>query len=103
MKKQSGSLRKFFSLNRWRRRDGSRAVLSSVEKRSVEQMKQNILDMGEPIQTRGSYNAIREQIEALTKEFSGQSELVLHHATLIVLIRRESDVKVNFKKFRMLW
>lgn len=103
MKKQSGTLRKIFSLNRWRRRDGAREVLSSVEQRSVEQMKQNILDAGEPIQTRGSHNAIRTQIQALSKEFSGQPELVLYHATLIVLIRRESDVKANFEKFLLLW
>lgn len=103
MKKQSGTLRKFFSINRWRRRGGAREVLSSFEERSVEQMKQKILDSGEPIQTRGSHNAIRTQIEALNKEFSGQAELVLYHASLIVLIRRESDAKVNFEKFNTLW
>lgn len=103
MKKQSGPLRKFFSLNRWRRRDGAEEMLASVEEHSVEQMKRTILNAGEPIQTRGSHNDIRTQVEALTREFSEQPELVLYHATLIVLIRRESDVKVNFEKFSQLW
>lgn len=103
MKKKSGPIRKFFSLNRWRRRDGAKDLLSLFGERSVAQMKKFTLDAGLQVQTRGSHNEIRAQIEALSKEFSGQSELILYHATLIVLIRRESDVQLNFQKFYNLW
>jgi hypothetical protein len=103
MKGILGNFRKFFSLNRWRRRSGAQDVLTLFGDRSIVQMKLFTLDSGAPVPTRGSHNAILKQIEALTKEFSGQSELILYHASLIVLIRRESNLKVNFDKFHTLW
>lgn len=66
-------------------------------------MKASIVNEGKPIQTRGSTRQIDQHIRNLRKEFSGQPELLWHHASLIVLIRREFKVKEVYKHFTQLW
>jgi hypothetical protein len=43
------------------------------------------------------------QAEALRREFAGQSELLLYHAILMVLLRRRIDLETNLARTRMLW
>ena len=96
MKKPSGPLRKFFSLSRWRRRFGASELNIPKDASDLEAMKhQTVAADQPPEQTRGSHNDVKTHIRALTSEFSGQPELALHHATLIVLIRRESALPEN--------
>jgi|AntAceMinimDraft_12_1070368.scaffolds.fasta_scaffold05091_5 hypothetical protein len=67
-------------------------------------MKERVVLANEaPKQTRGSHNDLRTHTDALIREFSGQPELALHHATLIVLIRRESSLEKNVDSFSRLW
>ena len=104
MKKPSGPLRKFFSLSRWRRRFGASELNMPKDARDLQAMKhQTVAADQPPEQTRGSHNDVKTHIRALISEFSGQPELALHHATLIVLIRRESALAENLDSFWRLW
>ncbi|MBW5290655.1 MAG: hypothetical protein Rsou_0265 [Candidatus Ruthia sp. Asou_11_S2] len=55
------------------------------------------------IYTHGSSNNIEKHLNALKNEFSGQSELCYTHAKIIVLIRRDFEVKKYFALFENLW
>lgn len=103
MKKRPGSLHKFFSWSRWQRRKGAASLQSQRLMLDVEAMKTNIIDLGEPVLSRGSSKSIEEHHETLRREFSGQYELSFHHAFLIVLIRREYELKDSYKQFERLW
>jgi hypothetical protein len=43
------------------------------------------------------------QAEALRREFAGQSELLLYHAILMMLLRRRIDLEANLARTRMVW
>ena len=66
-------------------------------------MKTHVLDAGPALQTRGSSKSVDQHIENLRCEFSEQSELLWHHARLIVLIRREFRTVESYAQFRALW
>ncbi|BBB24140.1 conserved hypothetical protein [Isorropodon fossajaponicum endosymbiont JTNG4] len=55
------------------------------------------------IYTHGSSNNIEKHLNALKNEFSGQSELCYTHAKIIVLIRRDFEIKKYFALFENLW
>ena len=69
----------------------------------IAAMKTRVLDAGPPSQTRGSSKSLDRHIENLRSEFSGQPELLWHHARLIVLIRREYRTVETYERFRALW
>ena len=69
----------------------------------IAAMKARVLDAGPPSQTRGSSKSLDQHIENLRSEFSGQPELLWHHARLIVLIRREYRTLETYGSFRALW
>jgi len=93
---------KWFSLSRHRRRSGSKA-LSKQMSADFDTLKQQIIPAEEVIYTHGSANSLEQHFSALRKEFAKQSELCYTHAKLIVLIRREADIKQNFETFQQLW
>jgi len=93
---------KWFSLSRHRRRSGSKA-LSKQMSEDFDTLKQQIIPAEEVIYTHGSANSLEQHFSALRKEFAKQSELCYTHAKLIVLIRREADIKQNFETFQQLW
>lgn len=101
MRKKPGRLRRFLSLNQHRKRWGAKAFSSGSTNWAA--LKETIIDAGDPIQTRGSHKAIERHLESLRREFSGQSELLLRHAELIVLIRRAYDLRTSYAQFRDLW
>lgn len=104
MKKQPSTLRKFFSLRRWQRRFGSARLNETILANDISELKRQLIPPAQsPTQTRGSHHDIQKQIAALEIEFSGQPALVLQHATLIVLIRRESALRENLDRFWYLW
>ena len=104
MKKKPNALHKFFSLSRWQRKFGAtRLNLFDYEDEDFEHLKINIIDIGDPVLSRGSAKDIQQHYAALKQEFSGQPELCFHHAMLIVMIRREIDVSHTFARFRTLW
>jgi len=103
MKKKSGFFRKIFSLNRLRRKFGSKRVTKIFNGKDYSQLKITKVCTATSRQTRGSHKDIYKHFKSLEEEFCGKSELLLYHAVLIVLIRRESDLANNLDKFFHLW
>lgn len=66
-------------------------------------MKNTIIVNDVAVQTRGSEKSLDQHLTNLRHEFSGQSELLWHHAKLIVLIRREFQTSAKYAEFRTLW
>ena len=93
---------KWFSLSRHKRRIGFKNL---SEQMSIDfyELKQHIIPTEKVVYTHGSDNNLEQHFNALRKEFSGQSELLYLHAKIIVLIRREAEVKKNFELFQQLW
>lgn len=50
---------------------------------------------GEQVYSFGVNPDLALQAEALRREFAGQSELLLYHAILMVLLRRRIDLETN--------
>ena len=103
MKKRPSTLHKWFSWSRWQRRFGARHLIKPSAEADFTSMKSRIIDAGDAVMTRGSAKDVQEHHAALRREFSGQSELALHHAFLIVLIRRDYDLANTVKQFETLW
>lgn len=103
MREKPTWLRNFFSLNQWRKRVNATKIFSTTMTADYSIMKRNILSLEEPFQTRGHSKDILQHVEDLKREFSGQSELVWHHAQLIVLLRRGYKIEETFRNFNELW
>lgn len=103
MKKRPSALHKFFSISRWQRRKGANQLVNNSSAVDVEAMKSQIIDLGAAVLSRGSSKDLTEHHATLRQEFSGQPELVFHHAFLIVLIRRDHDLQTTFQQFEQLW
>lgn len=101
MRKKPGRIKRLLSLNQHRKRWGARQY--SGANQNLETLKTTTVEAGEPEQTRGSTKSLDQHLQNLRREFSGQSALLLHHAELIVLIRREHNVAETYQKFRQLW
>jgi hypothetical protein len=101
-KRDKSRFEKWFSLSRHKRRTGAKELSDQIST-DFAQQKQTIID-GEEVQyTHGSSNDLNEHFEALKLEFAGQSEICHTHAKIIVLIRRDFEVKKHFKIFEQLW
>lgn len=66
-------------------------------------MRERIVEAGEAVQTRGSDKSFGRHMANLRREFSGQPELLLHHARTVVLIRREVRLSESLGQFFALW
>lgn len=102
MKKNKSNFEKWFSLSRHKRRIGAKNLSKQINT-NFKTQKQQFVREGEIIYTHGSSDDIEEHLNALKKEFSGQSKLTFTHAKIIVLIRRNFEVKKHFKLFEQLW
>lgn len=104
MKKRPDALHKFFSFSRLQRRLGA-ARISSLEPdpENLETFKTRIIEQGEPVLSRGSAKDVQKHHATLRQEFSGQPELVFHHAMLIVFVRREFELDKTYARFEALW
>ncbi|PVZ70215.1 hypothetical protein [Pelagibaculum spongiae] len=103
MKKEKSSFAKFFSLSRHQKRKGGDKLISQLVSVDYEAMKNNLINDAKLKYTHGADKDLQTHIEHLRHEFSGQSELVYHHAKLIVLIRRESNLQQSLQSFFELW
>ncbi len=104
MKKRPSAIRKLLSFSRWQRRLGARKLtIAGGGDGDLEKLKTNIIDQGEPILSRGSAKDLQQHHATLRQEFSGQPELCFHHAMLIVMIRREIDLRHTVAQFETLW
>lgn len=99
--RRKSRLERFFSLNQHRKRWGAaRHVITDPD---LVAMRDRIVEAGVPVQTRGAEKSLDAHLANLRREFSGQPELVYHHARLIVLIRREVRREESVRQFRALW
>lgn len=101
VRRRKSRIERFFSLNQHRKRWGARRHV--VADPDLAAMRDRIVAAGEAVQTRGSDKSLDRHLANLRFEFSGQSELLLHHATLIVLIRREVRLPESLARFHALW
>ncbi len=99
--RRKSRLERLLSLNQHRRRRG--AAKQGTDASNLTAMKTCVIDEGQPFLTRGSSKQLDRHIENLRREFSGQPELLWHHAKLIVLIRREFRTADTYAQFRKLW
>jgi hypothetical protein len=95
-RRKKTSFENFFSLKRHHRRLSRIAVNAPKAEFSV--LKEQIIDAGKPDKTRGSHDDLDTHFEALRSEFSGQSALLLEHARLNVLLRRQISPKENYAR-----
>ena len=101
-KRNKSRLEKWFSFSRHKRRSGATALVNQLNTDFSLQKKQ-IITGDNIVYTHGSPNSIEQHFKDLKSEFIGQSELCYTHAKIIVLIRRESKAKKNYKLFEQLW
>ncbi len=94
---------KWFSLTRYRRRFGARTLAADLPVDDLDTIKHHTVRGDEAQYAYGSLPDLAAHLQRLRREFIGHSELLYHHAALIVLIRREADVARNFVRFRHLW
>ena len=90
-------LEKWFSFSRHKRRAGAKGLSSMISEDFSSQ--KSIIIEGVKNYTHGSSNDLKEHFSLLKNEFSGESELAYTHAKIIVLIRREFEVKKHFQIF----
>ncbi len=101
--RKKSKFEQWFSFSRHQRRFGADKVYAELNNVDIVQLKNNLI-RGEQIQyTYGSDKDLNTHIQNLKQEFVGQAELNHFHASLIVLIRREIDVEINYQKFKALW
>lgn len=100
-RRQKTRFEKFFSINQHRKRWGATKNISDGF--DLRMLKAQIIDEGEPEQTYGSDKSLEAHLGNLRCEFSGQSELLFHHAKLIVLLRRDIKVQKIYASYVELW
>ena len=99
--RRKSRIERLLSFNQRRKRFGARKQVADIP--DLAAMKTRVIDEGPPLLTRGSSKQLDRHIENLRLEFSGQSELLWHHARLIVLIRREFRTAGTYAQFREFW
>lgn len=96
--------KRLLSFNQHRKRFGAKAVADTLSTHTdYDRLKTQILDGNTPAYTYGADKDLVHHIEHLRAEFAGQSALLHHHASLIVLIRREYQTIQHFRQFEALW
>ena len=93
-------LERLLSFNQHRRRFGGSQNLSNIE--DLTTLKNSIIQGTKRKYTHGSSKNLSEHLESLKDEFIGDSELCYVVAKTIVLIRRESKIKENYKTLETL-
>lgn len=101
VRRRKSRIERFFSLNQHRKRWGARRHV--VVDPDLAAMRERIVEAGDAVQTHGSEKSLDLHLANLRREFSGQSELLLHHASLVVLIRREVRLSESVSGFEDLW
>lgn len=103
MRRQKTRFEKWFSISRHQRRKGAANVMPAIANADYAAMKARLIEGEAVVYTHGSKHSLDEHLHDLRAEFVGRSELVYHHAKLIVLIRREADIDANYAAFEALW
>lgn len=103
VKRRKTKLEKWLSFNQHKKRFGAEALQQALEHIDYQNLKTTLVSAGTLRYTHGSDKDLDTHITALKDEFSGQPELLYYHAKLIVLIRREANIKTNIPLFEQLW
>ena len=103
MKRRKTVFEHWFSWSRHQRRQGAAEVTANLQRADLQALKQQTVAGEQPQYGHGAQPDLREHLQRLEGEFAGQSRLLLHHATLIVLIRREAQIGRHYAQFRALW
>lgn len=106
MKRRKNAFEKWFSFNRHRRRFGAGTLGGGLGQEDLQALKAHVVpaaDGQERVYAHGSAPDLAEHLMRLRGEFVGQPELLYRHVQLIVLIRREVDVRANYERFEQLW
>lgn len=101
VRRKKSRLEQLLSFNQHRKRWGGGRHVSA--RPDLVAMREKIVDAGQAVQTRGSEKSLDKHLLNLRQEFSGQSELLLHHAVLIVLVRRKVQLEKSLGQFLELW
>ncbi len=106
MKRRKTPFEKWFSLSRHRRRRGAGALAEDLQGEDWQALKA-LQVPGDPDAPRhhvhGASEDLAEHLNRLRSEFAGQAQLLLRHAQLIVLIRREADTQANYGRLERMW
>lgn len=101
--RKKSKFEQWFSFSRHKRRFGANKVYQNLLEHNIDELKTTLIQGNSITYTYGSAKDLNEHIQNLKQEFVGQPELNHFHASLIVLIRRDIDVKENYQKFKELW
>lgn len=101
--RKKSKLERFFSLNQHRKRLGASKLASHDTLEDYAALKSKLVDSEKIVYTHGASKSLERHIADLRQEFAGQSELIYHHAKLIVMLRREYKTEKHFRLFQDLW
>ena len=101
-KRKKSNFEKWFSFSRHKRRFGAKKISRQLND-DFSKLRNLKIEGDEIKYTHGSKDNLDEHLINLRSEFIGNSELCYMHAKIIVLIRREYQIKKNFEMFEQLW
>ncbi len=103
--RRKSAFEKWFSFTRHRRRFGADAHTQQLDAQDFSALRERVVEGGEQKAeyAHGAAVNLDEHLAKVRREFIGQSELLYQHAMLIVMIRREADVKANYDRFKRMW
>lgn len=104
VRRKTSKFENFFNFNRYKKRQGASELMAQLDGVDINALKKTIIAGERPEMFQSHmYKDFERHMTHLKTAFQGQPELLYYHAQLIVLIRREADIKTNFAKFRSLW
>ncbi|QNP47158.1 hypothetical protein [Diaphorobacter aerolatus] len=102
--RRKSAFEKWFSFTRHRRRFGADAHVQQLDAQDFTHLRESIITGEEEAKyAHGASVNLDEHLAKVRREFVGQSELLYQHAMLIVLLRREADVKANYERLKRMW
>lgn len=101
MVRKKSKLEALLSFNRYRKRWGA-AKYAKLDQ-DYAGMKQRLIEDSDREHRSGKQKSLDDHMANLRLEFKGQPELLFYHAQLIVLMRREYNVRETYQQFKTLW
>lgn len=78
-------------------------LINEILYKSLSELKNCTVNGEKPTPSFGGKPDLHDHAEMLQKEFIGQSELLLYHALINVLLRRRINIESNIKRMQELW
>jgi hypothetical protein len=99
--RKKSRLEAFLSFNRYRKRWG--AAKYAKADLDYERMKRQRVEESPELHKSGKQKSLDDHMANLRLEFKGQPELLFYHAQLIVLMRRDYNLRETYQQFKSLW